>query len=69
MKRLTVACVVLILMFGALRAPSSEAKSSAAPLRARVTLADGTARTVMLEGVGCSEVLCSRVAVRTRAEG
>ena len=34
-----------------------------------MTLADGSSRTVSLEGVGCSEALCSRVAVRSRAEG
>ena len=69
MKKWTLTSCVLTLMFTGLRAPSSEAKSSAAPLVARVTFADGSARTVTLEGVGCSEALCSRVAVRTRAEG
>jgi hypothetical protein len=30
-------------------------------LRARVTMADGTARTLTLQGVGCTERICSRV--------
>jgi len=33
-------------------------------LRARVTMADGTARTITLQGVGCTESLCSRVRAR-----
>ena len=33
-------------------------------LRAKITLADGTARTVTLQGVGCTASMCSRVAVR-----
>ena len=69
MKKLTVAFFVLALTFVGLQAPSSEAKSGAAPLVARLTLANGTARTVTLDGVGCSEAMCSRVVIRTRAEG
>jgi len=33
-------------------------------LRARVTMADGTTRTITLQGVGCTESLCSRVRAR-----
>jgi hypothetical protein len=40
-----------------------------APLVAKITLANGSNRTVSLEGVGCSETLCSRVAVRSRIDG
>ena len=69
MKKLAVAFFVLALTFGGLRAPSSEAKSGSSPLVARMTLANGDARTVTLEGVGCSEAMCSRVVVRTRSEG
>ncbi len=32
-------------------------------LLARVTMTDGTARTITLQGVGCSEAICSRVRV------
>src|ERR1700682_5605623 len=39
------------------------------PLVATITLANGSSRTVSLEGVGCSETLCSRVAVRSRIDG
>jgi hypothetical protein len=33
-------------------------------LHARIMMADGTARTITLVGVGCTESICSRVAVR-----
>jgi hypothetical protein len=33
-------------------------------LRARVTMADGTDRRVTLQGVGCTESMCSRVRAR-----
>ena len=69
MKKFAVTCFALTLTFGGVRAPSSEAKTGAAPLGARMTFAYGQTRTVTLEGVGCSEALCSRVAVKTRAEG
>ena len=68
MKKPALACLVLTLTLSALRAPSSEAKSGTASLVARMTFANGSARTVVLEGVGCSETLCSRVAVRARTE-
>ena len=44
-------------------------ESRSAPLVATITLANGSSRTVTLEGVGCSETLCSRVAVLTRIHG
>ena len=44
-------------------------ESRSAPLVATITLANGSSRTVTLEGVGCSETLCSRVAVRSRIDG
>jgi hypothetical protein len=38
-------------------------------LSARVISADGTSRTVRLEGVGCTESMCSRVFIRTKSAG
>jgi hypothetical protein len=32
-------------------------------LRAKVTTVDGTQRTIMLQGVGCNDSICSRVVV------
>jgi hypothetical protein len=48
--------------------PTSSASGHHAPHR-RVLLTphDGPSRFATLEGVGCSEAICSRVAVRTRA--
>jgi hypothetical protein len=34
-------------------------------LHARVLMADGTAGTVTLEGVGCAQTMCSRVRAGT----
>jgi hypothetical protein len=51
------------------RAVPAEASADSGPLVARMTLANGSSRTVSLEGVGCSEAMCSRVAVRSRPEG
>ena len=33
-----------------------------------MTRANGASETITLEGVGCSEAICSRVAVRTKAD-
>ena len=38
-------------------------------LMARVTLPDGSSRTVKLEGVGCSRSICSRVVIKGYGEG
>jgi hypothetical protein len=35
----------------------------------RLTLRDGSSQVVQLSGVGCDESMCSRVAVRGRADG
>jgi hypothetical protein len=61
--------LALALGLGGVWTPPSEAKAGSSPLVARLTLANGRAQTVTLEGVGCSETICSRVAVRTRGEG
>jgi len=37
-------------------------------MMAKVVSADGTARTVRLEGWGCMESMCSRVFIRTKGE-
>ena len=38
-------------------------------LTARITMSDGTTRTATFEGVGCSSSICSRVAVKGKANG
>ena len=37
-------------------------------MMAKVVSADGTSRTVRLEGVGCTESMCSRVFIRSKGE-
>ncbi len=43
------------------------AQTHASGLMGRVTLTDGTNQNVTLDGFGCSAAICSRVAVRARA--
>jgi hypothetical protein len=68
-KNIVCALVGVIAIAGGHRVTPAEARADSAPLVARMTLADGHSRTISLEGVGCSEALCSRVAVRSRPEG
>lgn len=36
-------------------------------LTARITTTDGTSRTVVLEGIGCSASICSRTVIKSKA--
>lgn len=69
MKNIVCALVGVMAIAGGHRVLPAEARADSAPLVARMTLANGNSRTVSLEGVGCSEAMCSRVAVRSRPEG
>ena len=69
MKNIVCALVSVMAIAGGHRVLPAEARAGLAPLVARMTLANGSSRTVSLEGVGCSEEICSRVAVRSRREG
>ena len=68
MKNMVCAWVGILAIAGGHRAVPAEASADSVPLVARMTLANGSLRTVSFEGVGCSEALCSRVAVRSRSE-
>ncbi len=48
-------------------APRKDA--TAAPHTVRLELRDGSSRVVRLQGVGCDESICSRVAVNSRTVG
>jgi hypothetical protein len=37
-------------------------------LMAKITMRDGTTRTVKLEGVGCRQSICSRTAIKAKSE-
>jgi hypothetical protein len=64
-------CPIVVLLFVSNVGMSAasravEAKDHASQLEARTTLRDGTTRTVRLQGVGCSQSICSRTAIRGR---
>jgi hypothetical protein len=69
MKKMILTLIGLIVAAGALSTVPGEAKAGRLPIVARMTLANGSSRTVTLEGVGCSQTMCSRVAVRSKADG
>lgn len=72
MKTLQIGCVAMVLLVpaftsGGARLPS-QVEGHRSGRTARVISADGTSRTLRLEGVGCSESMCSRVFIRSRNE-
>src|SRR5258708_4751730 len=48
--------------------PASVEQGHHSGMMAKVTLLDGVTRTVNLEGVGCTASLCSRTAIKGKAE-
>jgi hypothetical protein len=68
MKKRVYALVGLFALAGSPWAGLEEARAGSAGLVATMTRANGTSQTVTLEGVGCSVALCSRVAVRSKAD-
>ena len=62
--RVTGMALVLLLLI----AFTVDADSGAPGRLAKITLLNGTSRTVLLDGVGCSESICSRVAIKGRTE-
>jgi len=51
---------------GAANLPS-QVEGHRSGLTARVTATDGTSRTIKLEGVGCTESMCSKVFIRSKS--
>jgi hypothetical protein len=72
MKALRIGCVAAILTTPALTIGGanlpSQVEGHRSGLTAQVVAADGTSRTVKLQGIGCSESMCSRVFLRSKAE-
>jgi hypothetical protein len=63
-----IAVVCLVAGSGLASTPHSDPRHRSS-LRARVTMADGTARAIILQGVGCTESICSRVRAKdTKAD-
>jgi hypothetical protein len=48
--------------------PFEDRQGHLSGLTARITMADGTSRIAKLEGMGCSASICSRTAVKSKAE-
>lgn len=62
---LRMSCMVTLLLIPAF----ASAPGHLSGLTARITLPDGTIRMARIEGLGCSAAICSRVAIKGRAEG
>jgi hypothetical protein len=71
MKILRISWVGLILSVPALRSGAanlpSQVEGHRSGIMAKAVFADGTSRTVRLEGVGCTESMCSRVFIRSKS--
>ena len=72
MKILRIGCVAMVLSIPAFTSGGaslpSQVEGHRSGMLARVVSADGTSRTVRLEGVGCTESMCSRVFIRSKGE-
>jgi hypothetical protein len=65
-------CIVTLLLIPAAfaSAPDPEGRQGhLSGLMARITLPDGRIRMAKVEGLGCSAAICSRVAIKGRADG
>ena len=65
---LTVALIPALTIGGASEPPAENTQGHRSGLAAKVVSSDGTSRTVKLQGVGCSESICSRVFIRSKGE-
>jgi hypothetical protein len=57
----TIAVICLVGITGLRGVPSATIEGHRTSLRTKLTMLDGTQRTVSLQGVGCNESMCSRV--------
>jgi hypothetical protein len=64
MRIAAIGVVCLVGGAGVASIPEVDNEGHRSSLRATVTMADGTARTVTLRGVGCPSSMCSRVRAR-----
>ena len=71
MKIFRIGCVAMVMSIPALRSGAanlpSQVEGHRSGLTARVISADGTSRSMKLEGVGCTESMCSRVFIRSKS--
>jgi hypothetical protein len=73
MKLLPMGCIAAALLLPAFKSGGASLPARVdghrSGLTARVVAADGTSRMVRLEGIGCTESMCSRVFIRSKAAG
>ena len=72
MRILRIGCIAAALVIPAFRSGGASLPSQVdghrSGVMAKVVSADGTTRTVKLEGIGCTESMCSRVFIRNKDE-
>jgi hypothetical protein len=66
---LRITCISALILIPAAFATQENRQGHLSGLTARIALADGTIRTARIEGLGCSAAICSRVAIRGKADG
>lgn len=69
MTAVRMSCMVTLLLIPAALALPESRQGHLSGLTARITLPDGTTRMARVEGLGCSAAICSRVAIKGKAEG
>ena len=73
MRTLRIGCLAIILLIPAFRSGGaslpSQVEGHRSGIMANVISADGTSRTVRLNGIGCTESMCSRVFIRSKGKG
>jgi len=72
MKIIRIGCVAMVLSLPAFTSRGaslpSQVEGHRSGMMAKIVSAEGTTRTVRLEGWGCTESMCSRVFIRTKSE-
>jgi hypothetical protein len=72
MKTLQIGCLAAVLLTPGFKAGGAglpaHAEGHHSGMAARVVSTDGTSRTIKLEGVGCTESMCSRVFITSKSE-
>ena len=72
MKILRIGCVAMVLSIPAFTSGGaslpSQVEGHRSGMMAKIVSADGTTRTLRLEGWGCTKSMCSRVFIRSKSE-
>jgi|GEM_PF-3209915 len=72
MKILRIGCIAAVLLLPAFKSGGAslpmQVQGHRSGMIARVVSADGTIRTIRLDGVGCTESMCSRVLISSKDE-